>query len=131
MGSMARIAVVDDNNDAREMIRIWLETSHEVVDFDNGGAFLDAMKVDNFDVALLEVKMPRVDGITIAGIIRERFGTRLPLIAMTAHVVKGIDEALYRAGFDEVITKPMDLRLLSTVISGRLSLLSRNSAVTG
>jgi CheY-like chemotaxis protein len=63
-----------------------------------------------FDVALLDVQMPELDGFELTARIREReasTGVRLPIIAMTARAMKGDRERCFRAGMDGYIAKPV------------------------
>ena len=85
----------------------------------NGGEAVAATESQRFDVILMDVQMPVMDGIEATRIIREREsrrGYRVPIVAMTAFAMKGDRERLLQAGMDAYISKPLNRRdFLSTV----------------
>lgn len=77
------------------------------------------MEIDDFDLAILDVQMPEVDGIEATTILRarERHTRRhLPIIAMTAHAMVGDRERCLRAGMDGYVPKPIDQKVLADEI---------------
>jgi len=113
--SKGRILHVEDNADNRHLVRRVLEAEgYEVLVAANGAqalAFLDSVPVD---LALLDINMPDIDGYTLATRIRSspQF-TRLPILAMTANVMRGDRERSLNAGCDGYIQKPIDIDILS------------------
>jgi CheY-like chemotaxis protein len=85
----------------------------------NGRQALDAIATETFDVVLMDVQMPEMDGFEAATIIRQRERTRgghLPLIALTAHAMKGDEERCFAAGMDGYVSKPIDAaQLVGTI----------------
>src|SRR5207247_6383647 len=80
---------------------------------------VEAVKAQNFDVVLMDVQMPEMGGFDATAGIRalERGnGSRLPIIAMTAHAMKGDRERCLAAGMDEYLTKPLDPRQLCSLV---------------
>jgi two-component system sensor histidine kinase/response regulator len=94
-------------------MRRWLEKQeHHVRIVENGKAAVAALANDQFDVALLDVEMPEMDGLQAARVIRareRREGGHVPLIVVTAYAMKGDRERCLRAGFDGYISKPVQV----------------------
>ena len=88
-------------------------------------AILDKAASDGFGCVLMDVQMPLMDGFECTAIIREReqtTGWRLPIIAMTAHAMKGDEEIALQAGCDGYLAKPIDTRTFIKTIPGFLAL---------
>ena len=84
-------------------------------------AALDGPGFGGFDLILMDVQMPEMDGFEATGIIREReksSGTHLPIIAMTAHSMKGDEERCLAAGMDGYVSKPIQVEQLYAAIGG-------------
>ncbi|MDX1495774.1 MAG: response regulator, partial [Longimicrobiales bacterium] len=85
----------------------------------NGQEVLDALETDHFDVILMDIQMPEVDGIEATRRIREREareGTFTPIVAMTAHAMVGDRERFLAAGMDDYVTKPINRDRLRSVL---------------
>ena len=83
---------------------------HHVEVADNGRVALAALERNTFDVVLMDVEMPEMDGMEATAAIRAKeqtSGGHIPIIAMTAHAVKGFHERCLKAGMDDYITKPI------------------------
>ena len=92
---------------------------HKVTIVGNGREAVDAVARQHFDVVLMDVQMPEMGGFEATGIIRARereSGAHMPIIAITAHVMKGDRERCLEAGMDDYITKPFDSRNLCRVL---------------
>jgi two-component system, sensor histidine kinase and response regulator len=85
----------------------------------NGREGLAAFERENFDVVLMDVQMPEMDGFEATAAIREKektTGLHLPIIAMTANALKGDEERCIAAGMDGYISKPIrTLELFATI----------------
>ena len=105
---MARLLVVDDNADIRSALRELLEDAgHEVIDATNGFEAVDRALADRPDVVLLDLLMPRFDGIEVLRRLRtSATASQLPVIIITA--VGGHDEMMraHAHGVCGFITKP-------------------------
>lgn len=106
----AHVLVVDDNDTNRRLLAALLESFGMTSDQASGGAAaLDMMGSTTFDAVLLDLHMPDMDGITAAERIRLLpEGKSVPLIAVTAALESVGDKRLRQAGFQEVLTKPLD-----------------------
>jgi PAS domain S-box-containing protein len=83
---------------------------HRVTVANNGEEALAAIARDQFDLVLMDVQMPVMDGLSAVRTLRTREqsgGTRLPVIALTAHAMKGDRELCLAAGMDGYVTKPV------------------------
>src|SRR5439155_6300415 len=92
---------------------------HRVTIANNGREALELAEQDNFDVILMDVQMPEVDGLEATRTIRqreERSGQHVPIIAMTAHALKGDRERCLAVGMDEYVAKPVRERQLLTAL---------------
>jgi CheY-like chemotaxis protein/HPt (histidine-containing phosphotransfer) domain-containing protein len=97
---------------------------HRVTAVGNGREAMAAVETGRFDLLLLDVQMPEIDGLQVAAAIRGREqqnGGHLPIIAMTAHAMPGDREACLRAGMDGYVSKPIRLRALVESIDAALS----------
>ena len=122
-----RILLVEDNRVNQLVARRLLEKrGHTVVVANNGRealAILDEAACVGFGCVLMDVQMPEMDGFECTGIIREReqtTGCRLPIIAMTAHVMQGDEARCLAAGMDAYLSKPIQPEELFDVIERHL-----------
>lgn len=119
LGSL-RLLLAEDNATNRRLAVRMLETGgHEVTTVDDGTAALAALQNGApFDAALLDVQMPGLDGYEVARSVREMETDRhIPLVAVTAHAMKGDREALLEAGFDAYVAKPFSREQLLAAIA--------------
>jgi two-component system sensor histidine kinase/response regulator len=111
-----RILLADDNAINRELtVRILSKRGHIVNVVPNGKMALEALDTQSFDVALMDVQMPEMDGFETTAAIRRKeriTGRHLPIIALTAHAMKGDRERCLAAGMDGYISKPIQAQEL-------------------
>jgi CheY-like chemotaxis protein len=116
-----RVLVAEDNViNQRLVMRILERRGHRVHVVGTGQAALDALAAASFDLVLMDVQMPDMDGLEATRAIRDRErngkAQRLPVLAITAHTMKGDREKCLAAGMDDVINKPIDsARLIEMV----------------
>lgn len=114
--SGANIMVVDDSEENRDLIELLLQ-SHglNVSKFENAVDAIESAIKQPPDVILMDVQMPVMDGYTAVAQLRKQ-GVTLPIFALTAHAMKGIEEKCKNAGFSGYIGKPINIEdLLSTL----------------
>ena len=115
-----RVLVVDDGAENRQLIHVLLEeVGLHVSDAENGQIALDRIAAENFDLVLMDMQMPVMDGQTATMRLRER-GCQLPIIALTANAMKGFEKQLEEAGFSGFQTKPVDVDALLLDLAQRL-----------
>ncbi len=107
-----RILLAEDNDINQIMIVSLLKKwGHQMVVANNGLEALEALQRQSFDVVLMDVQMPEMDGLKATAVIRERektSGHHLPIIAITAHALKGDRERCLAAGMDGYVSKPIN-----------------------
>ena len=118
-----RILLAEDNPVNQEVaLRILEKRGHSVVVVDNGRdavAALEPGAMESFQVVLMDVQMPEMDGLDATAAIRARersSGGRIPIVAMTAHAMEGDRDRCLAAGMDGYVTKPVEAdRLVEAV----------------
>ena len=110
------VLVVDDGEENRKLIRLVLRRAGAAVTCAaDGQECLDRTAEADFDLILLDMQMPVLDGYQTAGRLRQR-GFEAPVIALTAHAMRGDDRRCLEAGCSGYLCKPIDIdRLLATV----------------
>jgi len=116
----ARVLVAEDSPVNQELIRRLLaKWGHSAVIACNGKQALSFLEAENFDVVLMDVQMPEMNGFEATALIRERdlaTGGHTPIIALTAHALKGDRERCTAAGMDDYLSKPIEAQALFEVI---------------
>ena len=106
-----RILVAEDNPvNQRLVVRLLEKRGHHVVVAGNGREALEVLGKENFDLILMDVQMPEMDGMEATTAIREKekgTGAHQRIIALTAHAMKGDRERCLAAGMDGYLTKPI------------------------
>jgi two-component system, cell cycle response regulator DivK len=112
--SNAVILYIEDNIDNRTLIRrILTAEGYELIEAGNAGEALSALKILHPDLILMDINMPEVDGYTLTTQIRALPGfENIPIVALTANVMRGDREKSLEAGCDGYIQKPIDIDLL-------------------
>lgn len=120
-----RILLAEDNIIYQKVVVGILEKwGHRVVVAGNGRQAVKAYREQSFDLALMDVRMPEMDGLEATDCIREweqQSGSRLPIIALTAQAMKGDQEHCLQAGCDAYLSKPIKPQELSRVMLGVIS----------
>ena len=115
-----KVLVVDDGAENRELVRLVLnEAGVEVVEAENGQVAVDLMERQSFGCVLMDVQMPVMDGVTATRLMRSR-GSKVPIIALTANLMKGFDRELGENGFSGYLAKPIEIDALLDECAQRL-----------
>jgi two-component system, sensor histidine kinase and response regulator len=122
---VGRLLLVEDNKVNQTLARFLLERrGHTVVVANNGREALALLEQGGFDVVLMDVQMPEMGGFECTAILRAKeqpTGPRLPIIAMTAHAMKGDEERCREAGMDDYLSKPIHQAELFEKVERHLS----------
>jgi signal transduction histidine kinase/DNA-binding response OmpR family regulator len=119
----SRILLAEDNPvNQRLAIKMLERWGHTVVSVGNGQEALDAIAAGAFDLVLMDVQMPTMDGLEATRALREREratgSRRMPVVAMTAHALRGDRERCLQAGMDAYLAKPIQMAEMLAVIDG-------------
>lgn len=93
----------------------------KVTEAENGLEAIEALKKEDFDIILMDIQMPELDGIEATTIIRNELKLKTPIIALTANAFKSEIEKCYAAGINDYVTKPFDENLLIEIIHKNLN----------
>ncbi len=110
--SSGRVLVVDDGEENRELLKIVLgDAGLHVEEAENGQVGVDKAMAEAFDVILMDMQMPVMNGRTATKLLREQ-GLQTPIIALTANAMKGFEKECLEVGCTGYLTKPVDLDAL-------------------
>jgi PAS domain S-box-containing protein len=115
-----RVLVAEDNSVNQKLIqRLLQKRGHSVVLAEDGRDALQSLEREKFDLVLMDVQMPEVGGFEVTAEVRRRekaTGVHLPIVAMTAHAMKGDRERCLSAGMDAYVSKPIHADELLQVV---------------
>ena len=119
-----RVLVVDDGEENRQLLDVVLgEVGLKVEEAENGRVAVDMATAASYDVILMDMQMPVMDGEAATVLLRQK-GVEVPIVALTANAMKGFETKLREAGCTDFLTKPVDvdalLRTLGRLLDGDL-----------
>jgi len=136
-GKPLRILLAEDNPINQKLAEVLLrKKGWEVVTVSTGIEALNSLRSQIFDIILMDVQMPEMDGYEATKIIRNLKSEirNIPIIAMTAHALKGDREKCLEAGMDDYIAKPIKAeefyRIISEFGNGKISISETNQQVS-
>ena len=132
-----KILLAEDNLMNQKLATgILAKHGHQLTIANNGREAVEAYQAERFDVILMDVQMPVMDGFAATAAIRaleQESGTTTPIVAMTAHALKGDRERCIAAGMDEYLSKPIRSKQLTEILETLMSKESQaeSSSVSG
>ena len=112
----SRILLAEDNEINQEILQAMLQPSGCRLDIvENGAAAVEALKINDYDLVLMDIQMPVMDGVVAFETIR-RFNVQIPIIALTANVMSDDVQRYNDLGFNAYIGKPIDMNLLYSTL---------------
>jgi signal transduction histidine kinase/ActR/RegA family two-component response regulator len=114
-----RVLVIEDNEDARETLRVMLELAgHEVLEAGDGRQGLEVLKSSRPDIAIIDIGLPELSGYELAAQFRAEPGNEdVMLIALTGYGLPEARDRSQRAGFDHHLVKPVSIEALWKLIN--------------
>ncbi|RUM40303.1 MAG: hypothetical protein DSY80_10485, partial [Desulfocapsa sp.] len=118
----SRLLVAEDNTINQTLISVLLKDLNIEFDLANNGLeALEQFKTASYDLVLMDVNMPEMDGITATGEIiayeQENNLAHVPIVALTAHALKGDRQKMLDAGMDNYLAKPIDRKKLLSILA--------------
>jgi len=122
-GKGVSILVAEDERVNRTVIeRLLIKLGHEPLCVDSGEKALEILQSQTFDLVLMDIQMPGIDGLETTRTIRSKLKLDVPVVALTAHAMKGDRDRFLKAGMNGYIAKPFDLAELQEEIERVISL---------
>lgn len=106
------LLVEDDRINQMLTLNLVEKQGHQIVLANNGLEAVEKYKHEYFDIVLMDIQMPEMDGVQATSEIRKleaKLGMRTPIIAVTAHAIQGDRERFINSGLDDYISKPIDI----------------------
>jgi len=122
MTDQATILYIEDNPDNRLLVRrILMADGFKMLEASGASEALKLLETQRPDLILMDINMPEMDGFTLTAHIRENFDLMdVPIVALTANVMRGDRERTLEAGCDGYIQKPIDVDTLPQQINSFL-----------
>ncbi|GGF09439.1 hypothetical protein GCM10011611_13660 [Aliidongia dinghuensis] len=114
-----RILLVEDNSINQKVACAFLERAGHRVDVATQGAHaLERIAAEDYDIVLMDIQMPVMDGLEATRLIRARTDAKanLPIVAMTANAMEGAREEYLAAGMDDYLSKPIEAKLMLDLV---------------
>ena len=109
-----KILIVEDNQDSRELVvKVLKNKGYQTIEAADGEEALEKVAAEKPDLILLDISIPKIDGYEVAKRLKSQEEYRdIPIVALTAHAMKGDREKVIVAGFEGYISKPINVREL-------------------
>jgi CheY-like chemotaxis protein len=117
-----KILLVEDNPDNMKLCRaVLVARGHAVTGLPGGEELLATVRAEQPDAILLDIQLPGEDGFALLARLRAAGIPLPPVIALTAHAMTGDRERALAAGFDEYLTKPIDVASFAQLIESHVT----------
>lgn len=117
-----RILIVEDNPVNLDLVMQLLEDDYELLTAEDGQSGIDIALEERPDLILLDLSLPKKSGWEVCQELRETLGNQvMPIVALTAHAIKGDRDKALRSGFDDYVTKPIDENVLFETVKKYIS----------
>jgi len=135
-GVARNILLAEDNElNRRFAVKFLTMRGYKVTAVSNGREVLEALAKDTFDLVLMDISMPEMDGLEATMAVRAHDGSAfdpdIPIVAVTAHAVKGDEERFLETGMNAYLAKPLDLAHFEQVVRNVAASAPRSEAATG
>ncbi len=112
-----KILLADDNKVNQLLLKTLLNKYSIIVELaDNGQDALELVKNNQFDLILTDIQMPQMDGLELTRLLRDELHCKIPIIAVTAHAMKGQERIFREQGMDDCLTKPINRDELRNIL---------------
>lgn len=121
-GLPKKILVVDDNRDSRELVvKVLKNKGYEMIEANDGEEALEKAVAERPDLILMDIAIPKIDGYEVTRRLKSKEEFKdIPIVALTAHAMRGDREKALEAGCEGYISKPINVRELPEQISSYL-----------
>ncbi|NWF98607.1 MAG: response regulator [Nitrospirae bacterium] len=119
---LRKILVVEDNQDSRELVvKVLKNKGYQMIEAEDGEQAIEKAIAESPNLILLDISLPKLSGYEVAKKLKEMDEFKdIPIIAFTAHAMKGDREKVLIAGFEGYISKPVNVRELPNQIKSYL-----------
>lgn len=116
--SSKKILIVEDNQDSRELVvKVLKNSGYHMIEAVDGEEALEKVSLEKPDLILMDISIPKIDGYEVTKRLKGRDEFKhIPVIALTAHAMKGDREKFLSAGFEGYISKPINIHELPNQI---------------
>jgi two-component system cell cycle response regulator DivK len=121
-GLSKKILVVDDNQDSRELVvKVLKNRGYQMIEAADGEDALEKAAAENPDLILMDISIPKINGYEVTRRLKSQVNFKnTPIIALTAHAMKGDREKALEAGCDGYISKPINIHEIPDLIKSYL-----------
>ncbi|MBU1002904.1 MAG: response regulator [Proteobacteria bacterium] len=106
-GNLRILLAEDDRINQLALVTMLRQAGHEVLAVDNGQEAVEAFQQADYDCIFMDIQMPQMNGLEATRIIREQHSADIPIIALTAHAMKGDRESFLSQGLSDYVAKPV------------------------